>query len=47
LFIGASLSVTSYVVTLSFGGTAQATEVQLLILRFVPLLLTSMAFALV
>ena len=46
LFIGASLSVTSYVVTVSFGLVDKAVEIQLLVLRFIPLVLTSIAFAL-
>jgi len=45
LFVGASLSVTSYVVTVSFGLVEQAVEMRFLVLRFLPLVLTSIAFA--
>ncbi len=46
LFIGASLSVTSYVITLSLGLVDEAPGVELLMLKVIPLLLTSVAFAL-
>jgi membrane protein len=46
LFIGASLSVTSYVVTASFGLVDQAAEIRFTVLRLMPLALTSLAFAL-
>jgi membrane protein len=46
LCIGASLSVTSYVVTVSFGLVDPASEMRFLVIRLIPLVLTSMAFAL-
>ena len=46
LFIGASLSVTSYVITLSLGIVDESPEMGFVIVRFIPLALTSMAFAL-
>ena len=45
LFVGASLSATSYLITLSLGFVDEAPEMQLLVLRFIPLVLTSIAFA--
>ena len=45
LCIGASLSVTSYVVTVSFGLVSQAAEMRFLVVRLIPLALTAMAFA--
>ena len=46
LFIGASLSVTSYLITLSLGLVDEVPGMQSALLRFVPLVLTSAAFAL-
>jgi len=46
LFIGASLSLTSYLITLSLGLIDNPPGVGLLMLKFVSLLLTSVAFAL-
>ena len=45
LFVGASLSATSYVITLSLGLVDKAPEMELLVLRFIPLVLTALAFA--
>ena len=45
LFVGASLSATSYVITLSLGIVDEAPEMALLVLRYVPLVLTAIAFA--
>jgi membrane protein len=46
LCIGASLSVTSYVVTVSFGLVSPTAEMRFLAIRLIPLVLTSLAFAL-
>ena len=46
LLIGASLSLTSYLITLSFGLVEEVPGARLALLRFVPLLLTAAAFAL-
>jgi len=46
LLVGASLSVTSYLITLSLGLVEEVPGVQSALLRFVPLALTSAAFAL-
>ena len=47
LCIGASLSVTSYVVTVSLGLVSQTAELRFLVIRLIPLVLTALAFALV
>ncbi|TSA41946.1 MAG: YihY family inner membrane protein [Betaproteobacteria bacterium] len=46
LFIGASLSVTSYLITLSLGLVEEVPGMRSVLLRFVPLVLTSAAFSL-
>ncbi|MEK7834926.1 MAG: YihY family inner membrane protein [Pseudomonadota bacterium] len=46
LLVGASLSVTSYLITLSLGLVEEVPGVRSALLRFVPLVLTSTAFAL-
>ena len=46
LFVGASLSLTSYLVTLSHGVVDEVPGMGLALLRFVPLVLTTSAFAL-
>ncbi|MBI3054049.1 MAG: YihY family inner membrane protein [Betaproteobacteria bacterium] len=46
LLIGASLSVTSYLITLSLGLVEEVPGARSALLRFVPLMLTSVAFAL-
>ena len=46
LLIGASLSLTSYLISLSFGLVAEVPGARLALLRFLPLMLTSAAFAL-
>ncbi len=46
LFVGASLSLTSYLITLSLGLVEELPAARSALLRFVPLVLTSVAFAL-
>lgn len=45
LFVGASLSATSYVISLSMGLVDKAPGMDILVFRFIPLVLTSFAFA--